>query len=273
MPIFTTGFLTYLALIVAIGAQTLFLLRQIVRRDRVGVALGVCFASDVALLAVGTAGIGVVAEHHPWIVTALTVSGVVYLLWFAVSAFRSALRGQRTLVAAAAEVDASLAPDAVELATLTGELPRIDPRTGTVAGGHASRRGPESPAAMPAPQPAGAGAVAVKTRVEPRRVMLEAPQSRLGRIVLLSLSVSLLNPHAILDTVVMMGTFAQTYGADKWLYTLGALAASAVWFVVLGWGGTKLAPSMNSPRTWRIVDAVVGTLMLGIAAKVALTLL
>lgn len=35
VTIFATGFLTYLALIVAIGAQTLFLLRQIVRRDRV----------------------------------------------------------------------------------------------------------------------------------------------------------------------------------------------------------------------------------------------
>ena len=145
MPIFTTGFLTYLALIVAIGAQTLFLLRQIVRRDRVGVALGVCFASDVALLAVGTAGIGVVAEHHPWIVTALTVSGVVYLLWFAVSAFRSALRGQRTLVAAAAEVDASLAPDAVELATLTGERPASTRAPGRSPGATPRGAAPRAP--------------------------------------------------------------------------------------------------------------------------------
>ena len=100
MTIFATGFLTYLALIVAIGAQTLFLLRQIVRRDRVWTVLIVCFVGDVALLALGAAGIGVVAERWPWLVTALTVAGVVYLVWFAAGALRSAVRGQRTLAAA-----------------------------------------------------------------------------------------------------------------------------------------------------------------------------
>ncbi|WP_248195398.1 LysE/ArgO family amino acid transporter [Micrococcus endophyticus] len=119
----------------------------------------------------------------------------------------------------------------------------------------------------------GSGGVAVKQRVQPRRVVLSAPQTPLPRIVLLALSVSFLNPHAILDTVVMMGTFAQTYGPGKWVYVGGAVAASLVWFTALGWGGTRLAPYMNTPRTWRIVDAAVGVLMLVIAAKVGLTLL
>ncbi|WP_168168012.1 LysE/ArgO family amino acid transporter, partial [Micrococcus sp. HMSC31B01] len=121
--------------------------------------------------------------------------------------------------------------------------------------------------------PSGGGSVAVRQRVQPRRVALDRPQTPLPRIILLALSVSLVNPHAILDTVVMMGTFAQTFGAAKWAYVGGAVAASLVWFAALGWGGTKLAPSMDSARTWRIVDAVVGVLMLGIAVKVGLTLL
>ena len=121
--------------------------------------------------------------------------------------------------------------------------------------------------------PSGGGSVAVRQRVQPRRVALDRPQTPLPRIILLALSVSLVNPHAILDTVVMMGTFAQTFGAAKWAYVGGAVAASLVWFTALGWGGTKLAPSMDSARTWRIVDAVVGVLMLGIAVKVGLTLL
>jgi len=115
--------------------------------------------------------------------------------------------------------------------------------------------------------------VAVKARVTPRRVAHGPVQSPRRRVVLLALSVSLLNPHAILDTVVMMGTFAQAYGEAKWVYAAGAVTGSALWFLVLGWGGTRLAPYMDSPRTWRIVDAVVGVVMLGIAAKVALTLL
>ena len=120
----------------------------------------------------------------------------------------------------------------------------------------------------------GAAPVAVRTRPAPATVRPStAPRTPLRRLVLLSLSVSLLNPHAILDTVVMMGTFAQSFGTLKWAYAGGAVAAGALWFGLLGWGGAKLAPVMNTPRTWRVVDAVVAVLMLAIAAKVGLTLL
>ena len=128
VTIFATGFLTYLALIVAIGAQTLFLLRQIVRRDRVWTVLTVCFVADVALLVLGAGGVGVVAERWPWLVPALTVAGVVYLLAFAAGALRSAWRGDRTLSTAAADVEGTgHGPDRIDLAVLTGELPLIDP--------------------------------------------------------------------------------------------------------------------------------------------------
>lgn len=274
VTIFATGFLTYLALIVAIGAQTLFLLRQIVRRDRVWTALAVCFAGDVALLALGAGGIGMVAQRWPWLVPSLTVAGVVYLVWFAGGALRSAVRGQRTLASAAAQADdAELVPSAREIATLTGQLPLIDPATDRPHGHHDGGRDATPAGLGRAAVPTGAGSVALRQRVEPRRVVLAPPQTPLPRIILLALSVSLVNPHAILDTVVMMGTFAQSYGEARWVYAGGGVAASLVWFVVLGWGGTKLAPYMNSPRTWRIVDAVVGVLMLGIAVKVGLTLL
>ena len=276
VTIFATGFLTYLALIVAIGAQTLFLLRQIVRRDRVWTVLTVCFVADVALLVLGAGGVGVVAERWPWLVPALTVAGVVYLLAFAVGALRSAWRGDRTLTTAAADVEGTgHGPDRIDLAVLTGELPLIDPATGRLAdrepaGAGVGRHDDGAPGSG---TPSGGGSVAVRQCVQPRRVALDRPQTPLPRIILLALSVSLVNPHAILDTVVMMGTFAQTFGAAKWAYVGGAVAASLVWFAALGWGGTKLAPSMDSARTWRIVDAVVGVLMLGIAVKVGLTLL
>jgi L-lysine exporter family protein LysE/ArgO len=163
----------------------------------------------------------------------------------------------------------------MDLAVLTGELPLIDPATGRLAdrepaGAGVGRHDDGAPGFG---APSGGGSVAVRQRVQPRRVALDRPQTPLPRIILLALSVSLVNPHAILDTVVMMGTFAQTFGAAKWAYVGGAVAASLVWFTALGWGGTKLAPSMDSARTWRIVDAVVGVLMLGIAVKVGLTLL
>ncbi|GEM_PF-1335792 len=289
VTIFATGFLTNLALVVAVGAQTLFLLRQVVRRDRVLLCLGICLAGDAVLLFAGVAGIGAVADAVPWLIPAMTVAGIAYLLWFAFGALRSAWRGQTTLSSAAAEAqenDPEHAPSLTDVVSLTGQLPVIDEeRLAAYRAGHlqedadpthpAPHSGEANEPARPSVvgKPSGKGSVAVQARPEVRQVALQAPQTPLGRAIMLALSVSLLNPHAILDMVVMLGTVAQAYGEDRWLFSGGAILASAAWIVLLGWGGTKLAPLMNSPRMWRIVDSAVGVLMLGIAVKIGLTLL
>ncbi|MDY6055043.1 LysE/ArgO family amino acid transporter [Micrococcus sp.] len=276
---FSAGFLTYLALVVAIGAQTLFLLRQVVRREHAWTALGVCFVADIVLLAVGAAGLGVAAESAPWLVTAMTAAGVVYLVLFAAGTLRSAVRGGRSLSSAAAAENPEIGPSEADVVALTGRLPVIDPATGRLPGrdGGTPSRGPRTPAGGPVRPAAAArpsrGTTATLTRVRPAAGVVARPQASKVRVVLLALSVSLLNPHAILDAVVMMGTFAQSFGEATWSYAAGAMAASAVWFGALGWGGEKLAPLMDSPRVWRAVDAVVGVLMLALAVKLGLGLL
>ena len=286
MTIFATGFLTNLALVVAVGAQTLFLLRQVVRRDRVLLCLGICLAGDAVLLFAGVAGIGAVADAVPWLIPAMTVAGIAYLLWFAAGALKSAWKGQTTLSSAAAEAqetDPEHAPSLTDVVNLTGQLPVIDEEMlAAYRAGHLAEDGPASraprsgePAESAPPSvalPSGSGSVAVQAKPKVRTVALEVPQTPLGKAIMLALSVSLLNPHAILDMVVMLGTVAQAYGEDRWLFSGGAILASALWIVLLGWGGTKLAPLMNSARMWRIVDCVVGVLMLGIAVKIGLTL-
>ena len=92
MTVLLTGFLTCLALIVAIGPQSAWLLRQGLRRDRVGLAVLCCLFGDLLLIALGTAGVGVVLEHAPWLLQVLRWAGVAYLLWFAWRSFASALR-------------------------------------------------------------------------------------------------------------------------------------------------------------------------------------
>lgn len=87
-----TGFITGLGLIVAIGAQNAWVLRQGVRRERVGLVIAVCALSDLLLIAAGTAGIGTVARLAPWALTVLRWGGVAYLLLFAAQSLRSALR-------------------------------------------------------------------------------------------------------------------------------------------------------------------------------------
>nr|WP_221243839.1 LysE family transporter [Micrococcus sp. TA1] len=239
-----TGLLTCLALIVAIGAQSLFIMRQAIRRDRLMLTLAVCLAGDLVLIFAGTAGVGVVAERAPWVLQVLTWSGVAYLLWFAFGSFRSAFASRRT----------------------EPPLPGAGP-----AGVDEEPEGEGATAVRPRDE-GGAGGVAVATR--PALAVRLRARARASTpvhvVVLTALSVSMLNPHAILDTVVMLGTLANSYGADKWVFAAGAVTGSALWFLTLGLGVRALAPVLDTPRTWRIVDLVVGVVMVAIAAKLAL---
>ena len=84
--------------------------------------------------------------------------------------------------------------------------------------------------------------------------------------VLTCLALTWLNPHVYLDTVVLIGTVSAQYAPDHWHFGLGAATASALFFLALGYGAVRLQPVFASPAAWRILDAVVGLLMLSIAA-------
>lgn len=91
---FIPGMLTGLALIVAIGAQNAFVLRQGIRRQHVWAVVLLCIASDVFLISVGTAGIGFLIERVPWLLEIFRWGGVIYLVGFAIQSFRSAMKPQ-----------------------------------------------------------------------------------------------------------------------------------------------------------------------------------
>jgi L-lysine exporter family protein LysE/ArgO len=91
---YLTGLATGLSLIVAIGAQNAYVLRQGLRREHVGEVVVICALSDLLLIATGTVGIGALVTYVPWLLVALTWGGVAYLLWFAFRSFRSAMHPQ-----------------------------------------------------------------------------------------------------------------------------------------------------------------------------------
>ena len=91
------GFLTGLSLILAIGAQNAFVLRQGIRREHVGAVVLVCAASDAVLIAAGVAGFGVVATALPWLVVAMRWLGVGFLVVYGALRFRAALRDGEVL--------------------------------------------------------------------------------------------------------------------------------------------------------------------------------
>lgn len=188
------GLLTGLGLIVAIGAQNAFVLRQGLARDHVGVVVAICALSDLVLIVAGVAGMGAVVASHPTVLHVLKWVGALYLAWFAIGSFRSAREA-----------------------------------TGLQA------------------QPA---------------------RSR-GSIVATTFALTWLNPHVYLDTVLMLGNIANQHGDGRWAFAGGAGAASVLWFSGLGFGATKMSARLANPRTWQVLDIVIGVVMLVLAAVLA----
>ena len=78
------------------------------------------------------------------------------------------------------------------------------------------------------------------------------------------------NPHVYLDTVVLIGSIAQQYSDDlKFVFAIGASLASFVFFFGLSYGAKLLAPIMQNPNSWRILDGVIAIIMFSIAFKLA----
>jgi L-lysine exporter family protein LysE/ArgO len=196
-----TGLLTGLSLIVAIGAQNAFVLRQGLRRAHVGAIVTVCILSDIALTLAGVSGIGAVVQHADWALQAVRWFGVVFLTWYGLS---SAWRARRPSALTAA-------PNAAEGSQLS-------------------------------------------------------LASTLRKI----LALTWLNPHVYIDTVVLLGSIANSRGpVDRWWFAVGALIASTVWFLGLGFGARLAAPLLTTPRAWQVLDLLIAATMLAIAAKLA----
>lgn len=87
------GYLVAVSLILAIGAQNAFVLRQGLRREHVGVVVLACAISDAILIAVGVSGFGAVSVMVPWIGEAMRWGGVAFLLVYGAMRFKAALAG------------------------------------------------------------------------------------------------------------------------------------------------------------------------------------
>jgi L-lysine exporter family protein LysE/ArgO len=88
------GFLTGLSLIIAIGAQNAFVIRQGLSRSHVLLVVLICAASDAVLIFLGTGGLGTLIQSKPDLLEFIRWFGVLYLTWFGVKAMRSVLSNQ-----------------------------------------------------------------------------------------------------------------------------------------------------------------------------------
>jgi len=94
MTAFLPGFLTGLSLIIAIGAQNAFVIRQGLTKQHVLLVVLICAVSDALLILLGVAGLGVMISGLPWLLEIVRWFGVLYLSWFGFKSLRSAFKTQ-----------------------------------------------------------------------------------------------------------------------------------------------------------------------------------
>ena len=94
MIVFITGLLLGGSLIIAIGAQNAYVLKQGLLRSHVFLICLICALSDAILIAIGTSGVGKIIETHPEWLNAITWFGATYLFIFGLMSFRAALKNE-----------------------------------------------------------------------------------------------------------------------------------------------------------------------------------
>ncbi len=195
-----TGFFTAFSLILAIGAQNAFILRQGLLRSHVFVLALFCAVSDAILITAGVAGFGAVVALFPSLPLIMSLFGAAFLFVYGGLRFWAAWVGDY----------------AMELA---GEGMALRPALGIV------------------------------------------------------FACTWLNPHVYLDTLALIGAVSTQYlGAEKIAFGIAAATSSFVFFFGLGYGARILAPVMQTPFTWRVLDVIIGCVMWMIAIGLVLGL-
>ena len=116
----------------------------------------------------------------------------------------------------------------------------------------------------------GYGLLAAKRAWRPSALTpSDAAPARLVEVLVTCAALTFLNPHVYLDTVVLLGALANEHRDERWLFGVGAIVASAVWFTGLGLGARRLAGVFTTPRTWRILDAFIAVTMIALGGSLA----
>jgi L-lysine exporter family protein LysE/ArgO len=192
------GLVFGLSLIVVIGPQNTYVLRQGVLRNHVPTLVTLCALSDVVLIAAGVGGASAVLDGRHWLLSVVRVLGAVFLFTYGALAARRACRP------AAPSSDGGASP------------------------------------------------------------------SSWAAVIGACLAFTWLNPSVYFDTVVLVGSVANTRPGHQWWFGGGAIVASIVWFFGLGFGARLLAPVFAGLRAWQVLDIFVAVVMVGTGTRLIL---
>ncbi len=232
-----------LGLIVAIGAQNAFVLRQGIRREHVLPVVLICIGSDAVLIVAGVAGAGALFTAVPWLTSAARWGGALFLLGYAVLAALRALRR--------ADHDAEgLRVDSNAVGQMSGD-------------GEGTERHRPPPSGQGASDRAGAATQAIDSHTTTAVIVPEP--GRLLAVIGTALAFTWLNPHVYLDTFVLLGSVGSSHGQARWAFAAGAILGSTLWFSTLGLAARALAPVFARPVAWRVLDGIIAVVMTAVA--------
>ena len=124
-PIFFAGMTMGLSLIVAIGAQNAFVLRQGLRNQHIFAVCLTCAVSDAILIAVGVTSFGKIAAWLPWVDPVMRYGGAAFLVWCGARSLRSALRSTESLTVEASTESGGLVRALVACLAITWLNPHV----------------------------------------------------------------------------------------------------------------------------------------------------
>lgn len=198
MTAILAGFSLGFSLILAIGAQNAFVLKQGLRQEHVFLTSLICAISDALLITAGVLGFGAIVKAYPEIELIARFGGAAFLILYGLKSFYSAWQANHALIAEGVSTSSAY------------------------------------------------------------------------KIALTCLAFTWLNPHVYLDTVFLLGAISVQYGEQQYLFGIGAVCASFVFFFSLGYGARILRPMFAKPSAWRVLDILIGMIMIALAANLLL---
>ena len=199
MLIYFNGLILGLSLIMALGPQNIFLIKQGARRNHAALSAVICFICDIILVCASIAGLHKLILAHPTFQVWMIWLGSAFLFYYALKALRSGLSKKKK------DED-------------------------------------------------GTSNLHNKTQ-----------------IILCALGFSLLNPHAIIDTLVIIGSGSSQFPDHELAFLAGVVTASLIWFSSLTFTTRYFADTISKGSIWQAIELLSGLLMAFIGIKLALS--
>ncbi|KAA8734949.1 amino acid transporter [Acinetobacter qingfengensis] len=187
------GLATGFSLIIAIGAQNVFVLKQGLKKQHVFWICLICAMSDSLLIFCGVWGFGEIIVQYPVIVDLAKYFGALFLFLYGLKHCMGVFNTQKALI---------------------------------------------------------------HHELEPKSLL---------HIAMICLALTWLNPHVYLDTVVLVGAISVKFMQERYLFALGVILASWIFFFSLGYGARFLLPIFQNAQSWKILDGCIAIIMWCIA--------